>query len=1075
MPVLLAKRYSHPLHDVDSEIRKRLQCGDADSFLYVVPTKRKVRELQREFLTHVPGGVAPSFSLFTLETLAEDLYKLCSLPRQVVSGPMQAVLMQEAIRSVEEQLRYIRLRESGRRIPPGTFKKIIDVINHLRERGVYSTSLYAEIESCEEGEQPKLRDILAIYEAYEERLGTTFIDAAGIMKEINVTWQASAAPELFARRFRKCTTLFLSGFDEFSDPELTMIHHLSDIPGIQTVISFDYHLDNDDIFGNLKDNYRKLLSMGFEKRRAGHADTEEFQEFIAAHLFRPDTAKPLAAGDRVTLLRANDREHEVELIAKTIKHLVHEHPSIDLSRICVSMLRPEIYTAMFREVFERFGIPANITDRYQLDRSPLVVAILSVLELHAHHYRLVDIMRSLSTPFLDFTNNGDAIDPGNLYSAAVQLKISAGKKAWAERGTAEAARLDNEMQYAADETEEGRLRRQKEMILKAQKDFGRLESVAEQFRGQMSPREFASRLHSLFAELHVVERLIDAPGIDIAELEIDTRAYQKFVSFIEEFAEVLLFELKEDCEKPLSFYLDRLKIALGEVRYNVRQKYGYGVYVTSFDETRGLSFDVMLIAGLVDGELPPLYAPEILFSSNRQQDYERKHLRKYRYLFYQALTNFTREVVLTFPSRDGDLELVPSPFIDALCAAVELTDCRSGLPDHLRGCLYSHDEVLAFLGAGGILDQAARESVREDFEYVERALRVENNRLRGTPVPEYHGVLEGHLGSEALRALERFRNHVYSATQLEVYGKCPFRFFAEKVLHLNVTETFEEGLSPLERGSVFHDILFEFYTQRRSRELPPIHLLNESEFNEALNDLSGIAAKKLDGLPASGVFWDVEKEMILGNKAGGGVLQEFLEYERGRAFDTAPSFFEVAFGAAGSAKNIDNRLRMENPVNLGKVLLRGRIDRVDTAGGMFTIIDYKGGSKTYSRKELDAGMSLQIPLYLYAVEQIMKELHGAKVHGVAGIYYMLRSPVKERLGIGIKEFKGKAFSERTRSNLTETEQELRSVIDKAIAFVNDYVDSIARGEFPVAPKDPLTVCKHCDFSTICRIQLQQAK
>src|SRR5690349_1888168 len=124
MPVLLAKRYSQPLNDVDSEIRKRLQHGDSDSFLYVVPTKRKVRELQREFLTHVPGGVAPSFSLFTLETLAEELYKLRSLPRQVVSGPMQAVLMQEAIRSVEEQLQYIRLRESGRRIPPGTFKKI---------------------------------------------------------------------------------------------------------------------------------------------------------------------------------------------------------------------------------------------------------------------------------------------------------------------------------------------------------------------------------------------------------------------------------------------------------------------------------------------------------------------------------------------------------------------------------------------------------------------------------------------------------------------------------------------------------------------------------------------------------------------------------------------------------------------------------------------------------------------------------------------------------------------------------------------------------------------------------------
>ena len=47
---------------------------------------------------------------------------------------------------------------------------------------------------------------------------------------------------------------------------------------------------------------------------------------------------------------------------------------------------------------------------------------------------------------------------------------------------------------------------------------------------------------------------------------------------------------------------------------------------------------------------------------------------------------------------------------------------------------------------------------------------------------------------------------------------------------------------------------------------------------------------------------------------------------------------------------------------------------------------------------------------------------------------------------------------------------MRQVIQKAIAYINSYVDAIARGEFPVEPKDPVEVCRYCSFQTICRIK-----
>ena len=54
--------------------------------------------------------------------------------------------------------------------------------------------------------------------------------------------------------------------------------------------------------------------------------------------------------------------------------------------------------------------------------------------------------------------------------------------------------------------------------------------------------------------------------------------------------------------------------------------------------------------------------------------------------------------------------------------------------------------------------------------------------------------------------------------------------------------------------------------------------------------------------------------------------------------------------------------------------------------------------------------------------------------------------------------------------LVANDLELKDIVDRAIRYVNEYVDKIARGEFPVAPKKPDMVCKHCDYKTICRIQ-----
>jgi ATP-dependent helicase/nuclease subunit B len=1105
MPVILKKNHPGAVSDIQAEIRKRLARGAGASFLHVVPTKRKLRDAQRELLREVPGGAALSFHLFTLETLAAQLFSLICSPRRIISGPAQSVLVNEAVHSLRNSLRYFRIPASNR-LPKGTLQKLVEVINTFKEKGIYLPVLHAEVAASEPGEALKLRDILSIYEAYETSLGGKFVDPAGMLKSVNAEWDPAVSPAKVRTHFTGVDTIIVSGFDEFSDPELTMLYNLSEPAGTGMLVSFDYHLSNEEIFGHLRENYQKFLQMGFEKVALPRARRSTFEDHIRHHLFRrapersresPPAPKGSAAGapprfdcrGKVSLMYARDREQEVETIAKLIKCLAREKPGRDLSRICVATYQPQLYAKLFREAFERFGIPANVTDRYALDQSPFVVALLSLLDVHERNFRLRDIMRALSSPYLVVSSGDAPIDAGNLYEVGTRLKIPAGRTSWDRRIQQRLVEIREELSASGDDGEEAKLRHEESLLRRALKDIESLSALLKRFGSRMNAGQFRDRVLSLLKELRVVECILklspETAGTD--QIEKDARAYEKFVSFLDEFLEILSLERGVSAVEPLSYFVDRLRSAVSDVRYNVRQRYGKGVVVTSFDETRGLKFEVMIMAGLADGEFPPAYQPEIFFSTARRLRDERYHLTEHRYLFYQALTNYEERLYLTVPRYDGETQIVPSSFVDALLNVAELDDLRKELPPEFSERIYSEFDLLSHLGGVYGRDAATgigpaellperwaglRPGLVECLGHMRHAMSVERSRTLLAALPEYNGRILEHVGPEHRAALEQLRAGLYSVTQLESFGKCPFQYFADRVLRLNVIPDIEEGVSPLERGGILHEILFEFYLDRRNRSLPPLFSCTEPEFQQSTADLLAIAGRRLTELDAvADPFWELDKEAILGSGNRKGMLKELLEMERDSAVEVKPAYFEAVFGsrtAAGDA--VDPSFQLEEPVTAGLVRLRGRIDRIDIGEKSFRIIDYKTGARLPDRRDIDLGISLQLPVYLRVVEQLLAAKETGERTGAAGLYYWLRDPVKQKLAIGSAEHLEEVFIATKQKQLVGTDEDLRNIIDQAIRFVNDYVDRISKGEFPVEPKTPERVCPSCSFGSVCRIR-----
>ena len=479
-----------------------------------------------------------------------------------------------------------------------------------------------------------------------------------------------------------------------------------------------------------------------------------------------------------------------------------------------------------------------------------------------------------------------------------------------------------------------------------------------------------------------------------------------------------------------------------------------------------------------------MYQPEIFFSTPRRERKERYHLQEQRYLFYQALTNFSEHCFLTYPITIGNKETVPSSFLDALREAAGQEGDANAFPGTIAHDIHSKDELFGYAGAlirrkaDGAPEDAEWERCRAElgstFDRMKLAMDVERSRSSRASLPEYNGIIGPNLSPAAMQTLDKFRHRVYSVTQLESFGKCPFQFFADKVLRLNVIEEPEEGLTPLERGDLLHQILFEFYSARRNRGAPPLWNASEDEFARAHKEVVAIANNKIAALSVTDALRDVENETILGSDRRQGVLREFLLRERGRETSTTPAYFEAAFGGrVESERRTDPQLRHTDAIIAGNVQLRGKIDCIDAGDKFFSIIDYKTGGYP-GREEIDLGISLQLPLYLYAVERMLTGNAGEGLKPAAGMYYILKSPVNEKVGIGSEEHNGEAFPKSHRSKqLVADDLELRRVIDRAVAFVNEYVDTIAKGSFPVEPKDPRRVCAYCDFQTTCRIQVRR--
>jgi len=494
-----------------------------------------------------------------------------------------------------------------------------------------------------------------------------------------------------------------------------------------------------------------------------------------------------------------------------------------------------------------------------------------------------------------------------------------------------------------------------------------------------------------------------------------------------------------------------------------------GVAVLTPLQARGLDFHTVVFTGLAEGGFPARGRPDPILGDGERRRIAtaagtRLPLAEERadestLLFAFACEAARERLVLIAPRTDAATgrPRLPSRLLlrmASLAAGVPvgLDDFLSGAP--LRAVWHRVGGAPSFTGAGTVwLDVRERDTAallhfgRTGGRGVvpaylgavldggcEAERRVGVWRAARSPLP---GAWDGLLGEPARAALAG--RHPFDAelhpTRLERYVACPFAYYLQDVLDLDVPEEPDEGLEmeARELGTLAHEILqrtFAALAVAWDAGGEPPDLETAREALEAAWE-TGCAEAERRGVTGAPLAWEVRRAMLLDD-----LLESLRRDPVFRPAGGRPVAFEWSFGESVGrpvALTLDDGRRIR---------FAGRLDRLDATAGGARVIDYKTGGGATERERLRKGLAVQLPVYGLAVRQAAGDEYGQ----IACLYRL----VTRRGG-----FEDIVLAD---DEAAATEG-LRRLVSEAIGLVD-------RGLFPRCSRSG---CDFCDMSYACGV------
>ena len=588
---------------------------------------------------------------------------------------------------------------------------------------------------------------------------------------------------------------------------------------------------------------------------------------------------------------ARDREEEVAAFARLVRGEAGEagSPALDRMAIVVRQRLPYVYLA--REVFRSAGVPCQMFDALPLAAEPYAAALDLVFSFVSANFARVPAVSLLRSPYFRIAGEDDQ-------------PIREGEIAALDRALSEAGYLGG--LDALDRLAESWQREGSRVSRAAVRGAAILRTAALEIEPLRSDATIAEHVDRVLGFLTAHENL---PGPDDPLRARQLRARGAILG--------LLRALRDAHRR-----FDSRAVAFDEVAAMVRRgietqtfapRSGErGVHLVDADSAPFGEFDLVQLAGLVDGEWPDrprrniFYSAAILRELGWPADADR--LEGIRASFTDLLRLPLRELAISTFSLEHDSIVAPSILVDEIAGAASTRPSDEGvvLSDAVRG-------------------------------WAMRRLERPADSIAG-------GQTSGHAAK------------AYSVSALERYQDCPFKFFASDVLQLDELPEDEAALSPRARGRFIHEVFQRFFEAWDRRGGGTIT-------SDRLDDARAVFAETAEPLLANLAEADaaLERTRLFGSAISVGIVDVVLGLEASRPVDVVERWLEY---------------RLEGEFSLGAaegrpVPLRGVADRIDLlAGNRLRVIDYKSGYAPQPKR------ALQVPVYALCAQERLAEQRG---------------------------------------------------------------------------------------------------
>lgn len=778
---------------------------------------------------------------------------------------------------------------------------------------------------------------------------------------------------------------------------------------------------------------------------------------VRRYLFGSEVPKPPARDDSLELFSAPSEWMECLDVARRVQTLAAQ--GVPFDRMAVLLRDPHAYQSLIEEAMRRAGVPAYFhhgTARPN-EGGRAFLALLRCAGEQCSAARFAEYLSLAQVPELDSQGRpvrkrldgvpvGDEVaasllredtaaeeaEPGPSLTAPwrweellVDAAVIGGAERWERRLQGLANELKARREKAADDGERERFER----------DLGQL-SVLGAYSVPLIRMLAALPAEATWGEWLVALR-------ELAETALkDPVPVVAVVDELQPMADVGPAGLDE----VYAVIEDRLRFLRREPP---KRRYGQ-VFVAPVEEARGRWFDVVFVPGLAEGMFPrrqsedPLLLDTLRKTLDAGLTTQDVRVARERLLLRGAVAAGAR-VVVSYPRVDSAQS---RPRVPSFYALELLRGAEGELPDLREFQARAAKGSPLRLGWPAPRDPSvAVDNAEYDLAVLDRAWAQPHGRAKG--MGRYLMDANPHLrdslrarwrrwnkgwkaedglvaaGAPALEVLKKhgLKERVYSATALERFAVCPYRFYLQAIYGLSPREDSValEQMDPKTRGTIFHDLLHELILELRRRDLLPLLRTKQDQAIAVADEV--VAARgaywEAELAPAIPRVWASEMEDLRFD------LRGWVNYIAGDPW--VPVESEFGFG--------------DPPVELlESVKLRGRIDVIErNKEGIHRVTDLKTGRKPLEKPIwIGGGKTLQPSLYAMVVEQLLQ----AKVEG-GRLFYCTHRGGYDEAPIMMRDF---------------TRQKTRDVLQ----IIDNYV---ATGFLPPAPEEK--ACERCDYRPVC--------